>query len=58
MTTNSDSESLPAKIAGYTVAGIGIVIAFGFIIVLEYIVSGWVLSVMWGWFMVPVFSLP
>ena len=43
-------------------AGLGIVIlvvvGIGGVIVLSALVNGWTLSILWKWFMVPVFGLP
>ena len=36
---------------------IGLIIAFGFVF-LSACLDGWALSVLWGWFIVPIFGLP
>jgi hypothetical protein len=51
-------DSTGEKIALYSIAGIGVAVATVGLIILSYIWSGWVLSVLWGWFMVTTFSAP
>lgn len=52
-----DNASVGVKIVGYSVVGIGLAVLFSLVIVLGYIVSGLVLSILWGWFVVPIFPL-
>lgn len=39
-------------------ACVGLLISVPTVIVLSALVNGWALSVMWGWFVVPLFHLP
>lgn len=39
-------------------AGIGVSLIFLLVLAYGIVVSGWVLTVLWGWFVVPVFKIP
>ncbi len=39
-------------------AVLGLVVAGVLLAALSAVVNGWVLSILWGWFMVPTFGLP
>ena len=53
-----NTDSVGFKIVGYSIVGIGLVVLIGLIVVLGYMISGLVLSILWGWFMVPLFEVP
>ena len=53
-----NTDSVGFKIVGYSIVGIGLVVLMGLEVILGYIVSGLVLSIMWDWFMVPTFEVP
>ncbi len=39
-------------------ASLGLIVFIFFAIIGSFIANGWALSVMWGWFVVPLFGLP
>ncbi len=41
---------------GFTV--FGVFVGFALLIVVSALLNGWVLSILWGWFIVPTFGLP
>lgn len=53
-----DDAGVGTKIVGYSAVGIGLAILFGAFMVLSYLVSGLVLSIMWKWFIVSTFGVP
>ena len=53
-----NTDSVGFKIVGYSIVGIGLVVLMGLVVILGYIVSGLVLSILWGWFMTSMFEVP
>ena len=50
--------SLVKDYAALAITVLGIIVAFALAITVGAIINGWVLSILWEWFIAPVFNLP
>jgi hypothetical protein len=53
-----DKSEVVGKMIGVVLIIVGLLVTLPGLIAIMAILNGFVLSVLWGWFMVPVFKLP